>query len=241
MVFDWWRFVAQEDWLEQSLASALCLSPIRISYEVQRIFRLLLAGMPVLDCPMRPSAAGRRSAAPPGAAVVDLGAIDEARMREIYSFTARTLETKNPVPFGALIVNTKTGERLMRATNAVRRENDPSSHAEVRTVRLACKKLKRTSLGGFTMYSTCEPCPMCMANALWAGLDRVVYGATIADASLHCLQIHISADEVARRADMRSIVGGPVLRELCNTLFTHPNMQKAFSKWNSVKKKVQKA
>jgi tRNA(adenine34) deaminase len=91
------------------------------------------------------------------------------------------------------------------------------------------------------MYSTCEPCPMCMANALWAGLDRVVYGATIADASLHCLQIHISADEVARRADMRSIVGGPVLRELCNTLFTHPNMQKAFSKWNSAKKKVQKA
>ena len=114
------QFVAQEDWLKQSLASAICLSPIRISYEVQRIFRLLLAGMPVLDCPMRPSAAGRRSAAP-GAAVADLGAIDEARMREIYAFTARTLETQHPVPFGALIVNTKTGERLMRATNAVRR------------------------------------------------------------------------------------------------------------------------
>ncbi len=71
----------------------------------------------------------------------------------------------------------------MRAVNAVRREHDPSSHAETRTVRLACKKLKRTSLAGYTMYSTCEPCAMCMANALWAGLDRVVFGATIADAN----------------------------------------------------------
>ncbi len=166
---------------------------------------------------------------------VGLTALDEARMRDIYDFTARTLETKYPVPFGALIVGTRSGERLMRATNAVRRENDPSSHAEVRTVRLACKKLKRTNLAGFTMYSTCEPCPMCMANALWAGLDRMVFGATIADASRHCLQIHIPAKEVAQRADMRCVVEGPVLRELCHTLFTHPNMQKAFRQWSSGK------
>ena len=104
-------------------------------------------------------------------------------MRELIRFTARTLETASPVPFGALIVNTRTGERLMSATNAVRSENDPSSHAELRTVRLACKKLKTPSLAGYTMYSTCEPCPMCMANALWARLDRVVFGATIADAN----------------------------------------------------------
>ena len=157
-------------------------------------------------------------------------------MRDIYQFAARTLQTKSPVPFGALIVNTRTGKPLMRATNAVRRENDPSSHAEVRTVRLACKKLKSTSLAGFTMYSTCEPCPMCMANALWARLDRVVFGATIADANRHCLQIQIPATEVALRADMACMVEGPLLRELCNTLFTHPNMQKAFRKWSSAKK-----
>jgi tRNA(Arg) A34 adenosine deaminase TadA len=162
-------------------------------------------------------------------------AVDEKHMREIFRFTARTLETTHPVPFGALIVNTRSGEPLIRATNAVRRENDPSSHAEVRTVRLACKKLKRTSLAGFTMYSTCEPCPMCMANALWARLDRVVFGATIADANLHCLQIHIPAIEVAQRADMPCAVQGPVLRDLCNTLFTHPNMQKAFRLWTTAK------
>ncbi len=159
--------------------------------------------------------------------------IDEARMREIYDFTARTLETSQPNPFGALIVNTRTGERLMRATNAVMREHDPSSHGETRTVRLACKKLKSPSLAGYTMYSTCEPCAMCMANALWARLDRVVYGATIADASQYVMQIYIPAKEVAQRSEMKCIVNGPVLRDLCVTLFTHPNMQKAFRKWST--------
>jgi tRNA(adenine34) deaminase len=163
--------------------------------------------------------------------------IDKDRMRQIYRFTARSLETPHPVPFGALIVNSRTGEQLMRATNAVMREHDPSSHAETRTVRLACKKLKRPSLAGYTMYSTCEPCAMCMANALWAKLDRVVFGATIADANQHCLQIHISAREVARRSDMQCLVEGPLLRDLCNTLFTHPNMQKAFRKWSTRKTK----
>lgn len=168
-------------------------------------------------------------------------ALDEERMREIYEFTARSLKTAHPVPFGALIVDTRTGERLMRATNAVLRESDPSAHGETRTVRLACKKLKRPSLAGFTMYSTCEPCAMCMANALWARLDRVVFGATIEDANRHVLQIHISAKEVARRSDMPCIVDGPVLRELCNTLFTHPNMQKAFRTWSSSKSKSAKS
>jgi tRNA(Arg) A34 adenosine deaminase TadA len=167
--------------------------------------------------------------------------LDEERMRELYFFTARTLETAHPVPFGALIVNTRSGARLMRATNAVARENDPSAHAEVRTVRLACKKLKRPSLAGYTMYSTCEPCPMCMANALWARLDRVVFGATIADANRYCLQIHVAAKQIARRADMGCVVNGPVLRELCCTLFTHPNMQKAFRTWSNSKQKMHKA
>jgi tRNA(adenine34) deaminase len=162
-----------------------------------------------------------------------LVAMDEERMREIFQFTARSLETSRPVPFGALIVNTRSGERLMRATNAVMREHDPSSHAETRTVRLACKKLKRPSLAGHTMYSTCEPCAMCMANALWARLDRVVFGATIADANRYCLQIHIPAKEVSRRSDMPCRVDGPILRELCITLFTHPNMQRAFRTWST--------
>jgi tRNA(Arg) A34 adenosine deaminase TadA len=177
----------------------------------------------MIDCNMASKAVTKPVAA----------ATDEARMREVYEFTARSLRTSRPVPFGALIVDTRTGERLMRGVNAVMRENDPSSHAETRTVRLACKKLGRPNLTGYTMYSTCEPCAMCMANALWARLDRVVYGATIDDAKRYVLQIHIPAKEVALRSDMTCAVEGPVLRELCNSLFTHPKMQKAFRTWSS--------
>lgn len=157
--------------------------------------------------------------------------LDEHCMADLVRFTARTLDTLSPVPFGAMIVHTKTGEELMRAVNAVRKENDPSSHAEVRTVRKATKKLKNPSLKGYTMYTTCEPCPMCMANALWAGLDRVVFGATIKDASKHCNQIHVSAREVTRRSDMACLIDGPVLRAECYKLFTHPNMLKVFALW----------
>jgi tRNA(Arg) A34 adenosine deaminase TadA len=166
--------------------------------------------------------------------------VDEERMREVVAFTSRTMDTPRPVPFGALIVDTRTGERLMRTTNNVLAESDPSLHAELRAVRLACRKLKRTSLAGYTMYSTCEPCPMCMSNALWAGLDRVVFGATIADANRFCNQIHIAAKDVARKSDMPCVIEGPVLRELCNTLFLHPNMQKAFRTWTTRKKSTSK-
>jgi tRNA(Arg) A34 adenosine deaminase TadA len=166
--------------------------------------------------------------------------VDEERIREIYEFTARTFSGARPTPFGALIVESKTGKTLVRATNAVMREHDPSSHAELRAVRLGCKKLKSPSLAGYTLYSTCEPCPMCMSNALWARVDRVIYGATIADANRHCLQIHISAKEVTRRSDMNSVVQGPVLRELCYSLFTHPAMRKAFRLWSTRKPHVAK-
>ncbi len=157
--------------------------------------------------------------------------LDAERIRSLALWTARTLQTPNPVPFGADILQTRTGARLMRGLNGVFKENDPSSHAEVRTVRRACKKLKSPSLAGYTLYSTCEPCPMCMANALWAGLDRVVYGATIADANRFCNQIQIPAAEVAARSDMICEVVGPIEKELCLTLFTHPNMQRAFRTW----------
>jgi tRNA(adenine34) deaminase len=157
---------------------------------------------------------------------------DDALMAQLVAFTARSRTTPTPVPFGALIVETETGKPLMRALNAVRQENDPSSHAELRAVRKATRKLKSPSLKGHTMYTTCEPCPMCMANALWAGLDRVVYGATIADAARHCRQIYIPAKEVVTRSDMQCTITGPVQQALCNTLFDHPNMQKVFAIWN---------
>jgi tRNA(Arg) A34 adenosine deaminase TadA len=162
-------------------------------------------------------------------------ALDEKRMRALAAWTALTMETPNPVPYGAEIVHSRNGESLMRATNAVGQEHDPSAHAEVRTIRLACKKLNSYSLRGYTLYTTCEPCPMCMACALWARLDRVVYGATIADAASFGHQIQIPATEVAKRSDMTCVVDGPVDRDLCFALFTNPKMQDTFRRWNSEK------
>ena len=164
-------------------------------------------------------------------------ALDVERMAAIAAFTARSMRTQSPRPFGASIVHTKTGELLLRALNAVRQEFDPSAHAEVRAIRLAAKRLKKISLAGYTLYSTCEPCPMCMSAALWSGLDRVVYGATIADANRHCNQILISASEVNARSDMKCVVDGPVLRDQCYALFTHPSMIEAFRLWSTRKRK----
>jgi len=165
-------------------------------------------------------------------------AIDEERMASLVAFTARSLKTKTPVPFGASIYSTTDGTMLLQALNAVSKEFDPSSHAEVRAIRLATKKLKNLSLAGFTLYTTCEPCPMCMSTALWASLDRVVYGATIEDADNHCQQIYIPATEIVSRSDMRCKVDGPVLRAECYTLFTDPNMLRAFG--SRTKRKLKK-
>jgi len=161
---------------------------------------------------------------------------DETILADLVRFTALSFATPSPVPFGAALVETRTGELLYRGRNAVLREKDPSAHAETRAVRRACRKLGRPSLAGYTLYSTCEPCPMCMANALWAGVDRVVFGATIPDASEHCRQIHIPAREVAERSDMPCPVEGEVLREQCRALFQDPRMLRTFRKWGTRKR-----
>jgi tRNA(Arg) A34 adenosine deaminase TadA len=157
-------------------------------------------------------------------------------MAALRAFTARSLRTARPRPFGASIVDTDSGDLLLRALNAVAQEFDPSAHAEVRAIRKATKRLKRLSLAGYTLYTTCEPCPMCMSAALWSGLDRVVYGATIADANRHCNQIQIPAIEVAARSDMSCVVDGPILHDECYALFTHPRMLRAFSLWPTRKR-----
>jgi tRNA(Arg) A34 adenosine deaminase TadA len=157
-------------------------------------------------------------------------------MAALAAFTARSLRTVHPRPFGAAIVETKSGKLLLRALNAAKQEFDPSAHAEVRAIRKATKRLKQLSLTGYTLYTTCEPCPMCMSAALWARLDRVVYGATIEDANRHCKQIQIPATEVAARSDMNCIVDGPILRDECYSLFTHPRMLRAFRLWQTRKR-----
>ncbi|MFF2274678.1 nucleoside deaminase [Agromyces sp. NPDC058126] len=84
-------------------------------------------------------------------------------------------------PFGAIVV-TADG-RSFDGVNRVTANLDPTAHAEVTAIRAACLGIGDFDLSGATLYSSCEPCPMCLAAALWARLDRVVYAATRDDAA----------------------------------------------------------
>ncbi|WP_285723902.1 nucleoside deaminase [Psychromicrobium xiongbiense] len=84
-------------------------------------------------------------------------------------------------PFGALI--TRGDELLALGQNRVTRDNDPTAHAEVQAIRAACASLGTFSLAGATLYTSCEPCPLCVSASLWARLDRVVFAADRHDAA----------------------------------------------------------
>jgi guanine deaminase len=84
-------------------------------------------------------------------------------------------------PFGAVIV--RDGALLSIGQNRVTRDLDPTAHAEVTAIRAACAELRDFSLAGCTLYTSCEPCPLCVSAALWARLDRVVYAADRHDAA----------------------------------------------------------
>lgn len=83
-------------------------------------------------------------------------------------------------PFGAVVLC--GGEIVAESHNTVWRDTDPTAHAEVNAIRTAATKLGRIALGGCTMLTTCEPCPMCLSAIHWSRIDRVVYGAAISDA-----------------------------------------------------------
>lgn len=84
-------------------------------------------------------------------------------------------------PFGAVIV--KDGEVVARSGNSVTLDNDPTAHAEVNCIRKACRVLGTFDLSGCVIYSSCEPCPMCLSAIYWARLDKLFYAATRRDAA----------------------------------------------------------
>ena len=83
-------------------------------------------------------------------------------------------------PFGAVIV--RNGEVIAAAGNSVIIDNDPTAHAEVNAIRRACASTGSFKLDGCIVYSSCEPCPMCLSALYWAGVSRIYYGNTAADA-----------------------------------------------------------
>ncbi len=106
-------------------------------------------------------------------------------MAEHYLATSIGLATANVLnsggPFGAVIV-TADGQSF-EGVNRVTATNDPTAHAEVTAIRNACRELGTFDLSGATLYSSCEPCPMCLASALWARIDNVVFAADRHDAA----------------------------------------------------------
>ena len=84
-------------------------------------------------------------------------------------------------PFGAVLV-LRDG-RVVEGTNRVTQDNDPTAHAEVTAIRRACAELGTFDLSGAVLYSSCEPCPMCLASALWARVDAVYFAADRHDAA----------------------------------------------------------
>lgn len=105
---------------------------------------------------------------------------DKAFMREAIRLANESVE-RGGGPFGAVIV--KEGEIVAGCSNSVTLDNDPTAHAEVNAIREACRKLGTFDLSGCRIYTSCEPCPMCLGAIYWAGIDRIYYGNTRRDAA----------------------------------------------------------
>jgi len=121
-------------------------------------------------------------------------------------------------PFGSVIV--RQAAVVAASHNTVWRDADPTAHAEVNNIRAAASALGTIDLSGCTLYATCEPCPMCLSAIHWAKIDRVVYGAAIADAATAGFsELRVPARELARMGGSRLVVEGGLLEEECRALF----------------------
>jgi guanine deaminase len=107
--------------------------------------------------------------------------IHESFMEEAIALSVKNVRENNGGPFAALIV--KDNGVISRGTNLVTSVNDPTAHAEIIAIREACRVLKTYDLDGCEIYTTCEPCPMCLGAIYWARLSRIYYGNSRADAA----------------------------------------------------------
>jgi tRNA(Arg) A34 adenosine deaminase TadA len=121
-------------------------------------------------------------------------------------------------PFGACIV--RDGNVVACAHNVVWRTTDVTAHAEVHALRLACEALGTIDLAGATLYSTCEPCPMCFAAAHWARIGTIYFGARIEDAAAFGFnELRISNETMKRESGSPVVLVPDFAREDCVELF----------------------
>ena len=130
-------------------------------------------------------------------------------------------------PFGSVIV--KGDKIIAEGSNKVTSNNDPTAHGEIVAIREACKKLNNFSLNGCELYSTCEPCPMCLSAIYWARIDKIYYANTREDARKIDFDDSLIYTELQKNIDKRKI---PMIQIMRNEAL------KAFELWDKKKDKV---
>lgn len=131
---------------------------------------------------------------------------------------ARDGMAKGEMPFGACII--QKGKVLSVAHNNAKADTDTTAHGEVQAIRAASRQVKGLTLTGATIYTTCEPCPMCFAACLWANIGRIVYACRIEDAvKAGIRQISVSASRMKQLSQSDVVLTGDVLRNESLKLF----------------------
>jgi guanine deaminase len=131
-------------------------------------------------------------------------------------------------PFGAVVV--KDGKVIAKSANKVTSSNDPTAHAEVSAIRAACKKLKTFDLSGCVIYTSCEPCPMCLGAIYWARLDKIYYANTKVDAAAIGFDDQFIYEELDLEMKERKLPIVQLMRE---------EAQIAFKKWEQSPLKIE--
>ncbi len=127
---------------------------------------------------------------------------DRKYLDEAVALARRSVEMGDG-PFGALIV--RDGEVIGLGHKCVTSDNDPTAHAEIVAIRAASKALNDFSLNGSILYASCEPCPMCLAAAYWARVDRVVYAASAEEVAAVGFDDKVIAQQLFLPTEERSI------------------------------------
>lgn len=124
-------------------------------------------------------------------------------LRRAIALATENVTSGKGGPFGAVVV--RDGRIVGEGANSVTATNDPTAHAEVNAIRAAAKALGTFALTGCELYTSCEPCPMCLAAAYWARVDAIYYGAVAADAARAGFDDAFLYDELRKTHELRKI------------------------------------
>jgi tRNA(Arg) A34 adenosine deaminase TadA len=128
---------------------------------------------------------------------------EEGFLRRAIELSREKMLAGEGGPFGAVVV--KDGRVVGEGWNRVTSGKDPTAHAEVEAIRAAARNLDSFKLEGCVLYTSCEPCPMCLAAAYWARIDRVVYGNSHEDAAAIGFDDSFLYEEICRPIERRSM------------------------------------